>query len=53
VVFSALGGLRRGLALILAQTVLASHGATKDLQLKVRCYCIVNSMWHYLTEGFN
>lgn len=35
VAFSALGGLRGGLALILAQTVLASHGATKDPQLKV------------------
>jgi NhaP-type Na+/H+ or K+/H+ antiporter len=37
VVFSALGGLRGGLALILAQTVLASHTATKDPQLKVGC----------------
>jgi NhaP-type Na+/H+ or K+/H+ antiporter len=36
VMFSALGGLRGGLALILAQTVLASHGATRDPQLKVR-----------------
>lgn len=35
VLFSALGGLRGGLALILAQTVLAAHGTTQDPMIKV------------------
>eukprot|EP00879_Flechtneria_rotunda_P032086 GHRR01035238.1.p1 GENE.GHRR01035238.1~~GHRR01035238.1.p1 ORF type:complete len:281 (+),score=79.07 GHRR01035238.1:449-1291(+) len=35
ILFSALGGLRGGLALILVQTVVAAHGNTHDPQLKV------------------
>lgn len=35
VLFSALGGLRGGLALILAQTVLATHGTSQDPMVKV------------------
>jgi NhaP-type Na+/H+ or K+/H+ antiporter len=34
--FSTVGGLRGGLALILAQTVLTKHKETEDPQMKVR-----------------
>lgn len=37
VLFSTISGLRGGLALILAQTVIAGHGQVTDPQLKVRC----------------
>ena len=36
--FSTVGGLRGGLALILAQTVLTKHKETEDQQMKVRVY---------------
>lgn len=35
VLFSTIGGLRGGLALILVQTVLAAHTSTPDLRVKV------------------
>lgn len=37
VLFSTVGGLRGGLALILAQTVLAGHSSTQSEELKVTC----------------